>query len=107
MLTKITPFALFCFLLFYSTFAVAQGQPCEGTIITGTTCDEACWACDGQIDGYTNVVPDSPNPTGPSPLCGGGFVANNTQWLAFVAGTPNLTMSIAWGNCEQGNGMQS
>ncbi len=57
--------------------------------------------------GVSGTLPTSPNPTAPYPLCGGGFVPNNTQWYAFVAATTDVSLMISYGNCTQGNGVQA
>ncbi|MEO1410976.1 MAG: hypothetical protein AAFW73_13910 [Bacteroidota bacterium] len=97
-----------CMVLFpLAVFTQSNVPPCNGADPTGTSCDATCIPCVDGINGYTNTVPPVNNPTAPNPLCNGNNVPNNTQWLAFVAGTTNLTLSIAWGNCTQGNGMQA
>ncbi len=62
----------------------------------------------GGLDiGVTGTLPALPNPTGPHPLCSGGFVPNNTDWYAFVAGTTDVSLQISFGNCVQGFGVQA
>jgi len=68
-------------------------------------CNEACIICD--IDGFTgrhdaNIVGQAP--PGFAGEC--TFVAHNMQWIAFIAGSTQLSVNMAVSNCEQGFGLE-
>ena len=96
-------FALFLFLV---SPAFAQQPPGEcpgGQFVSANTCQDACVLCD--IDGLVgnNNTDFSFTPAPP------GFCAqqlHNTQWVGFVAGTPNIQMEITPFNCQSNNGLQ-
>ena len=89
-------------LLIYCCFVNFLLAQCDLPLPPGPDCSTAPLFCGGELNGYCSVLPVLPNPTAPNPLCAGGFVPNNTQWLAFAAGSTNLTLSITWSNCTQG-----
>ncbi|HOY04622.1 MAG TPA: gliding motility-associated C-terminal domain-containing protein [Saprospiraceae bacterium] len=83
-------------------FAFAQPTPCGPVPDMTSTCLEACVICD--IDGYTGIN-DDPQ-TGQAPP---GFCTNNIhhmQWIAFIAGSTNLTITVTPSNCNTGQGLE-
>lgn len=88
-------------------FAVAltaqntQVYPCSPGPGGGSSfCEEICNACaldgfSGSNDGYfQSIAPD---------FCG---TLENAQWLGFIAGAPNVAITITASNCLDGHGMQ-
>lgn len=85
--------------LFFSVFSL-KAQPCNSPQ-AGLTCEEAPVICDiNSLDGWCTILPDFPNPTGPSPLCNGVGVPSNTIWFGFVAGTTYNSITITPSNCN-------
>lgn len=70
-------------------------------------CDNSVVFCPGFLDGFVSVLPDTPNPTGPNPLCNGAFAPNNTHWIDFVANSTRLTFQLTGSNCFNGEGIQA
>ncbi len=92
----------FCLSVF---FLVAQPEPCVDPPTMTSFCNEACIICD--IDGFTgrhnaNIVGQSP--PGFAGEC--TFVAHNMQWIAFIAGSTDLSVNMAVSNCDQGFGLE-
>lgn len=95
-------FLLFLFQTNFTGNITAQPQPCEEPVEMTPLCNDACIICD--IDGFTgrhesNVVGEAP-----PGFC--TFVVHNAQWIAFLAGSPNLTVEIAVSNCDIGFGLE-
>ena len=90
----------------FSSFALAgQPEPCTDPPTMTSFCDQACIICD--IDGFTgrhnaNIVGQAP--PGFAGEC--TFVAHNMQWIAFIAGSTNLSVNLAVSNCQQGFGLE-
>jgi gliding motility-associated-like protein len=103
MLTKKIFF--FALLFVYVELLPAQPIPCEDPPIMTSFCADACIICD--IDGFTGrhestIVGEAP--PGFAGEC--TFVAHNMQWIAFIAGSINLSVSLAVSNCQQGIGLE-
>ncbi|MBR9922614.1 MAG: T9SS type B sorting domain-containing protein [Bacteroidetes bacterium] len=97
-LLKISPFVLaitFCQLL------NAQPEPCDPAIMT-PTCEEACIICD--IDGFTGINDSPVQGVAPPGFC--TFGVQNITWIAFLAGSTNLTLEVAVSNCQNNIGLQ-
>ncbi len=78
----------------------SQPMGCNNPM-AGLTCEEAPVLCDiNTLDGYCTTLPDFNNPTGPSPLCNGVGVPNNTIWFGFIAGTSYMSLDIIPSNCN-------
>ncbi len=82
-----------------------QPEPCIDPPTMTSFCNQACIICD--IDGFTgrhnaNVVGQAP--PGFAGEC--TFVAHNMQWIAFIAGSTNLSVNLAVSNCDQGFGLE-
>ena len=93
-------FFFFLFLFFQNAFA--QPIPCEEPAEMTPTCLEACIICD--IDGFTGRHESNVQGEAPSGFC--TFVVHNAQWIAFQAGSPNLSLQMAVSNCSGGFGLE-
>ncbi len=90
-----------CSLLF-SQALFAQPQPCGPNPDMKPFCSEACIICD--INGFTGINSDGVQGQAPP-----GFCTNNVhhmQWIGFIAGSTNLTLSVSVFNCQNGNGLE-
>lgn len=65
-------------------------------------CDEACIICD--IDGFTGINNSTIQGQFPPDFCTG--TAHHMQWIGFIAGTTNLTLSVSVFNCRFGQGLE-
>ena len=86
---------------------IAQPCPPVGFPDAGNTCVLAPVLC-ANIDDYCNTINNN-NVQQTFPGCG-GFVLNNDEWFAFVAGTTTITIQVTPSNCtSNGNnqGMQA
>lgn len=89
-------------LLLLSHVLFAQPQPCGPNPDMKPFCNEACIICD--INGFTGINSDGVQGQAPP-----GFCTNNVhhmQWIGFIAGSTNLTLSISVFNCQNGNGLE-
>ncbi|MEL6635565.1 MAG: hypothetical protein AAFW73_13915 [Bacteroidota bacterium] len=73
---------------------------CDLPAPAGSDCTSATFFCNGEVDGFCSTLPPNPAPSGPSPLCNGVGIPNNTEWIAFAAGTANITFLITPSNCD-------
>lgn len=80
------------------TFALYS--QCDLPAPAGPDCGSATFFCNGEVDGFCSTLPPNGNPAGPNPLCNGAGVPNNTEWIAFAAGTTNITFNITPSNCD-------
>jgi len=81
-----------------------QAQPpiCGDNPQMTSSCGLACIICD--IDGFTGVN-DSPSVgTAPADFCAGQI--HNIQWIGFISGTEDLTLSISVADCQINSGLQ-
>ena len=83
----------------------AQPVPCEEPPTMTSFCMDACIICD--IDGFTGrhestIVGEAP--PGFAGEC--TFVAHNMQWIAFIAGSVDLSVALSVSNCNQGLGLE-
>lgn len=97
-------FFLVIFYLFVFSL-IAQPEPCVDPPTMTSFCNDACIICD--IDGFTgrhnaNIVGQAP--PGFAGEC--TFVAHNMQWIAFIAGSTNLSVNMAVSNCDQDFGLE-
>lgn len=90
------------FMLFLSLLAQAQPKPCGAKPDMTTTCIEACVICD--IDGYTGINDDPERGQAPPGFCTG--VVHHMQWIAFIAGSQDLTITVTPSGCKLGNGLE-
>lgn len=84
---------------------LAQPQPCTDPPIMTSICADACIICD--IDGFkgrheATIVGEAP--PGFAGKC--TMAAHNMQWIAFIAGSENLKVTMAVSNCELNLGLE-
>ncbi len=97
-----------CVLVFVCfSFGILRAQPipCEDPPTMTSFCADACIICD--IDGFTgrhesNIIGEAP--PGFAGEC--TFVAHNMQWIAFIAGSVDLSVSLSVTNCDQNLGLE-
>lgn len=89
--------------LLLSVSIYCQPEPCMSEDPDMTpTCLEACIICD--IDGFSGRHNSDVPGEAPPDFC--TVVVHNGQWIAFIAGSTNLTVNIAVSNCVQGPGLE-
>lgn len=89
-------------MLLKGSLLVAQPEPCGPNPDMTPTCIAACVICD--IDGFQGN--NDSNTTGQEPP---GFCTNTAhhmQWIAFIAGSTNLTLTVTPSNCDNGDGLE-
>ncbi|MBK8700466.1 MAG: gliding motility-associated C-terminal domain-containing protein [Saprospiraceae bacterium] len=80
----------------------AQPQPC-GTVPAMTpTCAEACIICD--INGFTGINNSTIQGQAPPGFC--TTQVHHMQWIAFIAGSTNLTIELKVFKCRSNNGLE-
>ena len=89
---------LFSLLSFYQIDLNAQCPPYP----PATGCAFASPNCEG-VDGYCNTLVPQITITEPLPGCGGTAVINNDDWIAFYAGSTNISIQITPSNCLSQN----
>ncbi|MCC7504693.1 MAG: gliding motility-associated C-terminal domain-containing protein [Saprospiraceae bacterium] len=92
-------------LLLFSTTALflhAQPDPCGEPPAMTSTCAPACVICD--IDGFTGINNSTIQGQAPPGFC--TTVVHHMQWIAFIAGSTNLTLSVEVFNCQDGPGLE-
>ncbi|MCB0688585.1 MAG: gliding motility-associated C-terminal domain-containing protein [Saprospiraceae bacterium] len=95
-------------LLFAATILVApllslcQPAPCGKDPDMTSFCADACVICD--IDGYTGINSDLTRGQAPPGFC--TSTVHHMQWIAFIAGSEDLTISVSVSNCNQGSGLE-
>ena len=75
-----------------------QPQPCGPENAMTSTCATACVVCD--IDGFTGVNNLTAQGQGFDNFCTTQY--NNMQYIAFIAGSVNLTVQVDVSNCQGG-----
>lgn len=80
----------------------AQPIPCGNPAFMESFCADACVICD--IDGFTGNNNSSITGEAPPGFC--TIIKHHLQWIAFVAGTPNLTLEVTPTNCVTGMGLE-
>jgi hypothetical protein len=85
-------------------FFIVKGQPpiCGPDGKMESTCIQACIICD--INGFTGINNSNVRGEAPSDFC--TSQVHHMQWLAFIAGTPNLKIEVSVFNCRQNNGLE-
>ncbi|HND88667.1 MAG TPA: gliding motility-associated C-terminal domain-containing protein, partial [Saprospiraceae bacterium] len=81
----------------------AQPEPCGTPAMMRPFCKDACVVCD--INGFTGINTDN-GIVGQAPP---GFCTSEVhhmQWIAFIAGSTNLSLSVKVTNCAQGEGLE-
>lgn len=88
--------------VFFASQTLAQPKPCGAKPDMTTTCIEACVICD--IDGYTGINDDPERGQAPPGFCTGTI--HHMQWIAFIAGSQDLTITVTPSGCRLGNGLE-
>ena len=83
-------------------WAHAQPKPCGPRPDMTTTCLPACVICD--IDGYTGINDDTEKGQAPPGFCTG--TVHHMQWIAFIAGSKDLTITVTPSGCKLGAGLE-
>lgn len=84
-------------LIFVTNFCLGQTpQPCGPLAQMTSFCSEACVICD--IDGYTGVNDLTAQGQGFGEFCTTEY--NNMQYIAFIAGSVDLTIQVDVSNCS-------
>ncbi|HMQ48847.1 MAG TPA: hypothetical protein PKA00_03335, partial [Saprospiraceae bacterium] len=79
--------------------------PCPGsTAPVAPFCSQTCTLCGQGIDGYVGMNANTPQWEAPPDFCAPQF--HSVQWLAFVAGSTNITFQFSVSDCDDGNGLQ-
>lgn len=94
--------ALVALLLLVSTALFAQPEPCGSEPEMTPFCIDACIICD--INGFTGINNDGVQGQAPP-----GFCTNNVhhmQWIGFIAGSTNLTLSVSVFDCQNNSGLE-
>jgi gliding motility-associated-like protein len=85
---------------------LAQPAPCGTPASMTSTCAPACVVCD--IDGFTGINDNPASGVGPFGFC--TTTVHHIQWIAFIAGSTDLTLSVSVTNCQnaafQENGLE-
>jgi gliding motility-associated-like protein len=80
----------------------AQPQPCGSPAAMTSTCAQACVVCD--INGFTGRNNSSVQGQAPPGFC--TSVVHHMQWIAFIAGSTNLTLRVDVFNCQLNRGLE-
>ncbi len=93
------PVLLFIFLNIYALSTLAQvPSPCGENPQMTSFCDQACVICD--IDGFSGINDLTAQGQGFSNFCTTQY--NNMQYIAFIAGSTNLSIRVDVGTCTGG-----
>lgn len=91
---------LFCFIALPNI--LAQTQPCGPVAEMTSFCNEACIICD--INGFTGINDDPIVGQAPPGFC--TSVIHHMQWIGFIAGSTNLTITVTPHDCQSGSGLE-
>ncbi|MFN7325229.1 MAG: gliding motility-associated C-terminal domain-containing protein [Chitinophagales bacterium] len=95
-------FILGCFVLLPSFLLQAQPVPCGAQPDMTSYCQEACVICD--IDGFTGINDDTEQGSAPPDFC--TSTVHHAQWIAFIAGSTNLKITVTPSNCQTNFGLE-
>ena len=95
-------FYLLILFSFISAFSFAQPEPCGSDPAMTSTCLEACAICD--IDGFTGRNDLTIQGQGFPIFCTTQF--HNMSYIAFIAGTEDLTIQVTVTNCTINWGLE-
>lgn len=88
--------------LAYNTNA-QRHAPCGGNPVPlSLNCADACVVCD--LNGVSARTTNTSQGQSPPGYC--TMVVHSMQWLAFVAGSANLSINVAVSGCNQNNGVE-
>ncbi|MBX7162568.1 MAG: gliding motility-associated C-terminal domain-containing protein [Saprospiraceae bacterium] len=90
--------------IFFLTLVQLSAQPmiCQKPETMTPTCLQACLICD--INGFTGKTGDGGVGQLPIDFC--TTVKHNAQWIAFMAGSTNLTLKFSVFKCRTGAGLE-
>lgn len=88
--------------ILFFTQVYGQPEPCGSEPDMTTTCIEACVICD--IDGYTGINSDTETGEAPNDFC--TTTVHHMQWIAFIAGSTDLTLTVTTSNCQTNWGLE-
>ncbi|MDF1866584.1 MAG: gliding motility-associated C-terminal domain-containing protein [Saprospiraceae bacterium] len=88
-------------LIFLQICSFAQPQPCIDPEMT-PLCQDACVICD--IDGFTGVNNSQVVGIGPNDFC--TTFQHNITWIAFIAGSEDLTIEVEVSGCQINWGLE-
>ncbi len=91
----------FFIILFSGIRLIAQPLLCTTAEMT-PICETACVICD--IDGFSGVNNNTQTGVAPPDFCTTEW--HNINWIAFVAGTENITLRVAVGSCQINWGLE-
>ncbi len=80
----------------------AQPQPCANPATMTPTCAQECVVCD--INGFTGRNNSNIQGQAPPGFC--TSVVHHMQWIAFIAGSTNLTLRVDVFNCQLNRGLE-
>ncbi len=81
-------------------YGIASAQ-CNEPLPPGTDCESAPVLCESDLEGYCSNNPSTSNNVAPPPFC--ATSVDNAQWIAFVAGSETIQLSIDVSECEGSN----
>lgn len=90
------------FILLFPVLLSAQPMPCGPNAAMTSTCAPACVVCD--INGFTGRNNSNIQGQAPPGFC--TTVVHHMQWIAFIAGSTNLTLRVDVFGCQQGQGLE-
>jgi len=91
------------FLLLPISNLLGQPEPCDPENPEMTSlCEDACIICD--IDGFTGRHEGNIQNTLPSDFC--TVIQHNGQWIAFIAGSEDLSIELTTSNCDLNQGLE-
>lgn len=88
-------------LLIWAQGLGAQPKPCTDPQMT-SRCADACVVCD--INGFTGINDSQIQGQAPPGFC--TTQVHHMQWIAFIAGSTSLTLSIDVFNCQANDGLE-
>lgn len=94
--------ALTALSLLCSNLLFAQPEPCGPNPEMTPFCADACIICD--INGFTGINSDGVTGQAPPGFCTG--TVHHMQWIGFIAGSTNLTLSVSVFNCQNNYGLE-
>jgi len=94
-------YLLLGFLIFFTLGLHAQPKPCVDPKMT-SLCVDACVICD--INGFTGINNSNIQGQAPPGFC--TTKVHHMQWIAFIAGSTNLTLAIDVKECQGNNGLE-
>jgi gliding motility-associated-like protein len=89
-------------LLITNLLFAQQPMPCVEPAAMTSFCADACIICD--INGFTGINDSEIQGQEPTGFC--TTTAHHMQWIGFIAGSTNLTLSVAVFNCQGSGGLE-